>query len=179
MGGAAEAPVRLADLHLTIGVRHGARSALQALAVGIGVGLAMLAADAVLFQAYVPAAQRDAFAGVSYAARLGWFIPRALLDEAVLRLAALWPLLWLVARLRGRADAVGAWLAIALVAVVVYPLYAHAYFAGLAWSPGTAARELLLHGGAGIAWGALNWRHGWSAGALGHCAAHLVLQAPV
>lgn len=78
--------------------------------------------------------------------------------------------------LRGRADAAAWWTAIALVALVAYPLSALGYFRALDWTAPTAVREAVLHGGAGLLWGWLCRRHGWLAGLAGHLAAHLALQ---
>ena len=168
--------VPFTEMELVPGLRQGFCSAAVALAAGLAFGAFMALADATVLRPWVPAVQHRMLATMSLGERLAWFLPGALKDEIVLRFAAFWPLLWLVACLRGRADRFGAAVAIVLVAFVAFPLSAAGYFQALAWNGGTVLREVVLHGGAGLLWGWLSWRHGWTAGAIGHCAAHLPLQ---
>lgn len=156
--------------------RRGWRSLGLAAALGLGFGVYMALADHVFFAGAVPAVQRIALAQEPLAARLLLHARGALLDEIAYRLIALTALAWALASLvKWRVPGVH-WAAIVLTALMVYPLGNMAYFRALDPGALTVLRELALHGGAGVVWGWLYWRHGWLSGLTGHIAAHLSLQ---
>ena len=166
----------LREIGLTLPLRHGNRSALVALACGLAFGVWMALADATVFRAAVPEVQHVLVMQMTLVQRLARFVPGALLDEVEYRLIALTAICWLLAGLTGRRGPALHWPSILLVAFVVYPLGAWGYFQQLHWSSLTVAREVVLHGGAGMLWGWLYCRHGWLAGVIGHIGAHLALQ---
>jgi hypothetical protein len=170
------AAVRLGDLGFTLLPRRGWRSLGLAAVLGLGFGAYMALADHVLFAGAVPAVQRIALAQEPLAARLLFHARGALLDEIAYRLIALTALAWALASLVKRRAPGVHWAAIVLTALVVYPLGNMAYFRSLDPTAITVLRELALHGGAGVLWGWLYWRHGWLSGLTGHIAAHLSLQ---
>lgn len=108
--------------------------------------------------------------------RLLFFARGALLDELEYRLIALTAIAWGLANAAKRPMPAASWAAIVLTALVVYPLGNWAYFSGLDPNAMTFLREVALHGGAGVLWGWLYWRHGWLSGLTGHVSAHLALQ---
>lgn len=167
---------RLHALGFTPGLRLGARSLGIALGAGLAFGLFMALADASLFSAAVPEVQHRMLATMDLGLRLRLIAPGVLHDEVLLRFAVLVPLVWMLAALRGRVDAASWWIGIVVVAGVAWPLSARGYLGALDWGGLAFARELVLHGGAGVLWGWLCWRHGWLAGLCGHFAAHLALQ---
>lgn len=136
----------------------------------------MVLADATVFRGAVPDVQHAMLAQMSTAQRLAQFIPGAIFDEVKFRLIALTALCWLAAALTARRGAAVQWPAILLVAFVVWPLGSWGYVQGLQCSALVVAREVALHGGAGVLWGWLYCRHGWLAGVIGHVSAHLALQ---
>ncbi len=156
------------------------RRSLRSLSIAGGAGLAfgawMAFADAALFAAVVPQVQHDMVAEAGSLARIAWFARGALFDEVQLRLIALPVITWAAMALSGRRGDWLHWLAVLLTAFVAYPVIAYGYFAGLDWSALTVLREVTLHGAAGVLWGWLCWRHGWTAGLVGHVAAHVSLQ---
>lgn len=164
------------DLQFSLTLRRGRRSLLIAAACGLGFGVFMAAADAGPLRGAVPAVQHAVLAQMTLAERLAWFARGALLDEVALRLVALAALVWIGTALRRSADRVVWWGSIALVALAVWPLFAWAYISALDPGALTVLREVVLHGGAGLLWGWLCWRHGWLAGLGGHISAHLALQ---
>ncbi|MBC2668570.1 hypothetical protein ACFOON_16160 [Novosphingobium piscinae] len=166
----------LTVLGLTLRLREGWRSAGIAVGAGLAVGLAMALADATVFRAVVPDSQRLLAGTVPLFARLALFLRGALQDEVLLRLIGLTAVLGGLVALRGRRSARVDALAALLVAALLWPLHARGYLAGLDWTALTAARELVLHVGAGTVWGWLYCRHGWLAALGGHASAHLVLQ---
>lgn len=164
------------ELGFALTLRQGRRSALVALLAGLAFGVWMALADALLFAGAIPATQHEAVRTVPLFDRLAWHARGVLFDEAVFRLICVTGLAWLIAAASGRRGAWIAWTAIMLAALVIYPLGTPSYFRTLDWTALTVARELALHGAAGVLWGWLYWRHGWLAGVLGHMAAHLALQ---
>lgn len=128
----------------------------------------MASADLTLFAAIVPTSQTQLFAAPS----LVLISALVLYDELVLRFAGMTLLTWLLTRMIGKRNDIIHWIAIALTAGVLWPLSARGYLATLDWSALTLLREVALHGGAGVAWGWLCWRHGWLAGLVGHLAAY-------
>jgi len=168
--------LRPRELGFALTLRHAGRSLRLAILSGLAFGLWMAIADTWLFSAEVPLVQHVMQGSMSTMARIAWHTRGALFDEALYRLVLLTSLAWLIARYTGWRDGRAVWPAILVVALVCYPLGNWAYFAGLDWSALTVVRELLLHGGAGVLWGWLYWRHGWLAGMAGHMAAHLALQ---
>lgn len=166
---------RLRELDLSLGLRHGRRSLALAAIVGGGWGLAMALADAGPFHSVVPTVQLVLVNEVALGPRLLLAWRGALVDEVLLRLVGMTGLVWLGIALVGQRRWV--WpLAIGFAAFVLWPLLARLYLLDQAWTVLVLGREVLLHGGAGVLWGWLYWRHGWFAGLAGHCAAHLVLQ---
>lgn len=164
------------DLGLGVLPRQGLRSLGLALLAGLLFGAWMALADATVFTGAIPEVQRLMVAQMSAPERIAWFARGALLDEVIYRLIGLTGAVWclaLVTRLRGAALM---WPAILLVALVAYPAGTWDYFSALEPSALTAARELALHGAAGVLWGWLYWRHGWLSAVTGHVAAHLSLQ---
>lgn len=172
----AAAPFPLRRLGLTLGLRQGSRSLVIAATLGAGFGLFMALADATLLHAAIPDSQRILARDWSMAARLIRFLQGALLDEVVLRLVGMSTLVALLARMSRQSRVVSHDLAIALTALGLWPLYAHAYLAHLPLTGLTMLREAVLHGGAGMVWGWLYSRHGWLAGLVGHGSCHLALQ---
>jgi hypothetical protein len=168
--------LRPRELGFVLTLRHGLRSLVLAAVLGLSFGLWMAIADAWLFASAVPRVQHEMLASVPTLSRIALFARGALFDEVEFRLIALTGLAWLIARTTGWRDGRAVWSAILLVALVLYPLGTWGYFGALDWSGLTVTRELLLHGGAGVLWGWLYWRHGWLAGVTGHVAAHLSLQ---
>ena len=175
-GAAAGTLLRPRELGLFLTFRHGTRSLRMAVLAGLALGLWMAMADTWLFAGVVPPAQHELLRNMSTFARIAVFARGALFDEIWFRLIALTGLAWLIARGTGWRDGRAVWPAILAVAVVLYPLGTWEYFRTLDWSGMTVAREVLLHGGAGVLWGWLYWRHGWLAGVSGHICAHLALQ---
>ncbi|MGE3691942.1 MAG: hypothetical protein AB7F98_11240 [Novosphingobium sp.] len=173
---AASSLLRPRELGFVLTLRHGARSLLLALGMGLAFGVWMAAADTWLFSAAVPQVQHDMLHSMSALHRIAWFSRGALSDEILFRFVALTCLAWTIARYSGWRDGKAVWPAILAVALLIYPLGTWGYFASLDWSALTAAREVLLHGAAGVLWGWLYWRHGWLAGVAGHVAAHISLQ---
>lgn len=151
-----------------LGFRNGWRSFGIALAAGLGVGASIALADLSLFAGIVPVSQKQLLAEPS----LPLIGALVLYDELVLRFAGLTALTWLLTRVTGKQSDIIHWIAIALTAGVLWPLSARGYIATLDWSALTLLREVTLHGGAGMAWGWLCWRHGWLAGLAGHLAAY-------
>jgi hypothetical protein len=146
-----------------------------ALGSGLAFGAYMALADATMFRSIVPSSQTAFVAGSSALLRIAYFAPQALLDELEFRLIAMSALAWLLTALLGLRP-LAYWIAILVTALVIYPISQHTYLATLAPSFLTIAREILLHGGAGILWGWLYWRHGLVASMVGHVSAHLALQ---
>ncbi|AZO53855.1 MULTISPECIES: CPBP family glutamic-type intramembrane protease [unclassified Mesorhizobium] len=137
----------------------------------------MALADATIFRSVVPASQTALVAGSSALLRIAIasFAPHAVVDELVFRLVAMSALAWLLTALLGLRP-LAFWIAIVITALVIYPAARHAYLAKLTPSLLTMMREIMLHGGAGILWGWLYWRHGLVASMVGHVSAHLALQ---
>lgn len=153
---------------IALGLRNGWRSLAIAAVAGTGFGIIMATADLTVFAAAVPASQKALFA----APDLPFIGALVLYDELVLRLIGMTALTLLVMAVTGRRGAAVHWAAIALTAMVLWPLSARGYLVQLDWSALTAAREVTLHGGAGLVWGWLCWRHGWLAGLIGHLSAY-------
>jgi hypothetical protein len=153
------------------GLRFGLRSLGAALAAGLVLGLWIAFADTWLFSPIVPASQHALFEATPFAARLLTIALLVLRDEVVLRLIVLGGLVWLF----GRSSDAARWLAILFTALVAWPVLSHGYIVGLVLSAPTIAREILLHGMAGIVWGWLCLRHGWLAGFVGHLGAYLAM----
>ena len=168
--------VRLGDLCFRLLPRNGWRSLALALGLGLAFGAYMALADHFVFASAVPAVQRILLAQNSLSERLAFFARGALLDELEYRLIALTALAWGLASLAKRPAPAAIWAAIVLTALVVYPLGNWSYFRALDPTVMSLLRELALHGGAGVLWGWLYWRHGWLSGLAGHIAAHLSLQ---
>ena len=166
--------LRRLDLCLTF--RNGAQSARFALLAGMGFGLFMAMADMVLFASAVPEVQRYAVTQVSLGGRLAHYLRGAAIDEVQFRLIAMTGLIWLLSHMPKAGGKWQHWTSLSLAALVVYPLMNMNYISYLDWSVLTFARELVLHGGAGMLWGWLYWKHGWLAGLTGHMGAHLTLQ---
>lgn len=170
------AAIRLGALDYHLLPRQGWRSLALAIALGVGFGAYMAIADRTVFAAAIPEAQRATLAANGLAARLAFYARGAVIDEIAYRLIAMTALTWGLAWLSGRAGRTVHWAAIALTALVIYPLGNWPYFLALDPSGLTLARELALHGAAGLLWGWLYWRHGWLSGLAGHVGAHLALQ---
>ncbi len=170
------AAVRLSDLGFALLPRNGWRSLALAAGLGLAFGAYMAVADLTVFSGTIPPVQRAMLAPNSLAERLLFFTRGALLDELEYRLIALTAIAWGLARLAKRSVRAATWAAILLTALIVYPLGNWAYFRGLDPTAMTVLREVALHGGAGVLWGWLYWRHGWVSALTGHVAAHLSLQ---
>lgn len=166
----------LADTGFSLMPRQGLRSLAIGAGAGLGFGCWMALADATVFAAAVPASQQGLLALGHTGLRIVMFARGALLDEVVLRLVAQTGLVWAIMAATGKRGGAAAWPAILLTALVLWPLWALDYFAGLDWSVLTVLREVTLHGAAGVLWGWLCWRHGWLAGVAGHIGAHVALQ---
>ena len=155
------AAVRLGDLGFALLPRRGWRSLALAAGLGLAFGTWMALADHFAFAGHIPAVQHIMLAQNSLAERLLFFARGALFDELEYRLIALTAIAWALANLIRRPAPAAHWAAILLAALIVYPLGNWAYFRGLEPSAMTLLREVVLHGGAGLLWGWLYWRHGW------------------
>lgn len=153
------------------GFRHGWRSLGIACAAGLGFGAAMGLSELTVFAGTGPSSQHALLNPPD------WPLIAALVlaDELLLRLIGLTALAWLLARFTALRDRAVHWTAILLTALVLWPLSARGYLLGLDWTVTVALREVLLHGGAGVLWGWLCWRHGWLAGLAGHLSAYVPL----
>ena len=156
--------------------RRGWRSLALAAGLGLAFGTYMAVADRFLFSAGIPQVQQVSLAQIPLAERLLFHARGALLDELAYRLVALTAIACGVATLVRQPARNAVWAAILLTALVVYPLGNWSYFRTLDPSALTVLREMALHGGAGVLWGWLYWRHGWLSGLTGHVSAHLALQ---
>ena len=170
------AEARLGYLGFALLPRSGWRSLELAAGLGLAFGAFMAVADHFVFAGDIPAVQRVMLDQNPLAGRLLFFVRGALLDELEYRLIALTAIAWGLARLAKRRVPGTSWAAILLTALVVYPLGNWSYFRDLDPTAMTLLREVALHGGAGVLWGWLYWRHGWLSGLTGHVAAHLSLQ---
>jgi hypothetical protein len=170
------APVRLGDLGFGLLPRHGWRSLTLAAGLGLAFGAYMALADHTVFAGAVPEVQRLTLAHNPLPERLLFFTRGALLDELDYRLVALTAIAWGLASLARGTGSKLHWAAIALTALIVYPLGNWNYFRALDPLAMTILREVALHGAAGVLWGWLYWRHGWLSGLTGHVCAHLALQ---
>ena len=168
--------VRLGDLGFALLPRRGWRSLALALGLGLVFGAYMALADSTVVASAVPASQHTMLAQNTLGERLLFFARGALVDEVAYRLIAMTALAWALASLSKRPAPAAIWAAIIVTALVIYPLGNWAYFRWLDPTAMTLARELALHGTAGVLWGWLYWRHGWLSGLTGHVAAHLTLQ---
>lgn len=166
----------IAETDLVIRPRFGWRSLLTGVAAGLAFGCWMALADATMFAGAVPEVQREILNAGGLMSRLALFMRGSLIDELVLRLIGQSALIWAIIIVSGRRGAAAAWPAILLVAFVLWPLWASGYIRELDWTTLTLAREVALHGAAGVLWGWLCWRHGWLTGLAGHESAHLSLQ---
>ncbi|RUZ81168.1 hypothetical protein EN943_01765 [Mesorhizobium sp. M7A.F.Ca.US.006.01.1.1] len=146
-----------------------------ALGSGLAFGTYMALADALLFRSAIPEWQTKVVAGISTVERIAFFAPKAIFDELKFRLIAVSVLVWILTTMAGRRGWCF-WIAIIFTALVIYPVFQHGYLSTLAPTPLTVLREIMLHGGAGILWGYLYWRHGLVASVVGHVSAHLALQ---
>jgi hypothetical protein len=136
----------------------------------------MALADRFLFSSAVPETQTSFVSSLSAYQRILFFAKAAVTDEVVFRLVLMTALVWLIAKLNGAIRSWCYWVAILVTAIIAYPLGHLVYLASLAPTILVAAREIALHGLAGIVWGYLYWRHGLLASIVGHVAAHLSLQ---
>ncbi|MFM6932068.1 MAG: hypothetical protein ACKOUT_07480 [Novosphingobium sp.] len=166
----------LPDIDFLLLPRRGLRSLGVAAGAGLAFGAWMAFADATVFSGVVPQVQHDMVGEAGPLARIAWFARGAFYDEVQLRLIALPVITWAAMAVTGRRGDWLHWLAVLLTAFVAYPFIARGYFSGLDWSALTVLREVTLHGAAGVLWGWLCWRHGWTAGLVGHVAAHVSLQ---
>jgi hypothetical protein len=142
---------------------------------GLAFGIYMALADALIFRSVIPSSQVVLVSGLSAFGRIAYFIPLAVADELVFRLVLMSLLVWLftaVAGLHARCF----WMAILGTALLIYPALHQPYLSALVPTPLTVLREIMLHGGAGILWGYLYWRHGLLAAVAGHIGAHFSLQ---
>ncbi|MER8749460.1 hypothetical protein NKH57_09295 [Mesorhizobium sp. M1050] len=153
----------------------GAHPLVIAIGAGLAFGAYMALADAILFRDVTPAAQIALVAGSSALERIAHFARLAVLDELEFRLVAMSIIAWLLVSVAGK-QAWCFWAAILLTALVVFPAFHLPYLSALTPSFPTALREIMLHGGAGILWGYLYWRHGLVAAIAAHVSAHLSLQ---
>jgi hypothetical protein len=168
--------VRLGDLGFALLPQRGWRSLALAAGLGLAFGAYMALADHFVFAGSIPAVQRIMLAENPVSERLQFFARGALLDELEYRLIALTAIAWALANLMRRPAPAAQWAAILIAAFVAYPLGNWNYFRVLDPTAMTLLREVALHGGAGVLWGWLYWRHGWLSGLTGHVAAHLSLQ---
>lgn len=155
--------------------RFGGVSLLLAVAAGLAFGVCMALADALVFRSVIPASQAVLLSNLSAAGRIAYFAPFVVIEELIYRLAAMTACVWLLTKIFGP-QAWCYWAAILISAVILYPAAHHAYLAALVPGALTVTREILLHGGAGVLWGWLYWRHGFCSAVVGHLSAHLSLQ---
>jgi len=162
-------------LGLRILPHGGARPLGVAIAAGLVFGIAMALADALLFYSVIPESQTALVSRFSAIDRIGYFAPLAVADELIFRLVVMSLLVWALVSAAGQ-RAWCFWGAILGTALLVYPALHQTYLSSLVLTPLSVLREITLHGGAGILWGYLYWRHGLTAAIAGHVGAHLSLQ---
>jgi hypothetical protein len=167
---------RLADLGLGIVPRNFTSSMALAIAVGLLFGTYMALADRFLFSTVVPEFQISFVKASSAPQRLVFYAQVVVFEEIAYRLLVLTTLVWAAVALSGTIRPWCYWVAILTTALVLYPLGHLAYLASLPPTTLSVAREIALHGSAGILWGYLYWRYGLLASIGGHVAAHLSLQ---
>lgn len=146
--------------------------------LGIAAAIAILALAPLVDRAMPPMLQPPAAAGAGTTAFNGFLASfyGGIVEELVLRLFLMTLLLWVVARLRGRAPPAWAyWCAIAAAALLFGA--GHLPAAAQIWGlePVVVIRTLLLNGIAGIAFGWLYWKRGIEMAMLAHFSADLVL----
>jgi hypothetical protein len=146
-----------------------------AFGAGLLFGVYMALADALLFRSVIPASQAAMVSGLSVLERIAYLAPLAVMDELAFRLIVMSALVWILTVMAGP-RAWCFWVAILCTALVVYPALHQAYLSTLVPTPLTVAREIMLHGGAGILWGFLYWYHGLVSAIAGHIGAHISLQ---
>lgn len=160
---------------LSLAPRNGLRSIVIAICVGLGFGIYMACADALLFRDVIPASQIAMVSGMTAVQRIATFGPLAVLEEIEFRLVVMSLLVWVLTTFAGR-QAWCYWSAILITALLAYPAFHPAYLSTLAIAPATILREVALHGGAGVLWGYLYWRLGFAAAVIGHVSAHVSLE---
>jgi len=165
----------LRELGLSLNLRDGLCSIAIALGVGLAFGAWMAFADATILRGAVPEVQHEILAKLTTVQRIAFAWRGALFDEVVLRLVVLTGLVAL-ARAVGLVGWRAFWPAILATAFLAWPLTVLPYLSELHWTAPTILREVLLHCAAGVLWGWLYCRHGWTAALAGHWAAHLSLQ---
>jgi hypothetical protein len=162
-----------------LGLRILPHGAVRPLSIAIGTGLMfgayMAVSDAVLFRSVIPVSQETLISSFSAIDRIAYFTPLAVIDELEFRLVVMSALAWLLTA-AGLRRPWCFWAAILVTALVIYPALHLAYLSALEPTPLTVAREIMLHGFAGILWGYLYWRYGLIAAMIGHISAHVSLQ---
>ncbi len=155
---------------------------LQALAIGVAAGLALVGLAAVVDGLLPPAINPPAQASAGTSALNGLLASfyGGIVEELQLRLFLMTLVVWLVARTRRRAAPAAAyWGAIILAAVLFgaghLPAAAHVW--GL--DAVVVARTLLLNAIGGLAFGWLYWKRGIEMAMLAHFGADLVLHVAV
>lgn len=164
------------DMGLRFLPHGGRRPILVGLAAGLVFGAYMAIADALLFQSVIPPSQQAMISSLPALRRIFFFTPLAVVDEVVYRLVLMSAVVWLLTLIVGKPRSWCYWAAILASALVFYPAGHWGYLATLDPGPLTWAREIGLHGAAGVLWGYLYWRHGLVTSVVGHVSAHLSLQ---
>lgn len=165
----------IASAGISIRPQEGARSLAMAAMLGLAWGLAMILADVTIFHDAVPKLYTSVLVSRTTIERLTNSAVGVTLEEVLYRGLAFIALVAVLRRFASPEARWPYWLAIASVAMVIYPLFHQGYLAGLEDGALPILREFALHGTAGMAWGWLCWRHGWISGLTGHLVAHLAI----
>jgi hypothetical protein len=161
-------------LGLTLLPREGWRKLALAAAIGLGFGVWMAVADAILFRPIVPAAQTAFVRATGAFERIANGLPFAVQDEIEFRWLLLATVLWFVTP-ASAAHRAGhgprAWAAMIAVAT----LYAFLHPAQMG-TPALDLREAALYVSAGTLWGLIFCRWGLVAAMAAHMSAYLTLE---
>ena len=159
---------------------HGARHpVLRGSLIGLGFGVYMALADAIVFRGQIPPVQVAIVTDIPAWQRIAVFVPLVLVDELVYRLCMV-PLVASILAAGGwRADGTpteNTFRAAIVAVAITYVLVHFRLLTGGVLTPATAAREIALHVAAGSLWGHLFWRNGLTTALAAHMSAHVSLQ---
>jgi membrane protease YdiL (CAAX protease family) len=152
------------------------------LLIGVAVGIAMVAIEALVFLPYLPPSMESLFTIPLWKRLLGGIVYGGITEELFMRLFLMSSLASIASRWwkapNGRPAAGAFWIAILVVAVLFGLGHLPATSAVTPLTTAIVVRALVLNGVAGIAFGYLFWKRGLEAAMAGHMGAHLVLQIP-
>lgn len=150
--------------------------------IGVAVGIAMVAIEAIVFLPYLPPSMESLFTIPLWKRLLGGVVYGGITEELFMRLFLMSSIAAIAGRWWKAADgrpAPGAfWIAILVVAVLFGLGHLPATSAVTPLTTAIVARALVLNGIAGVAFGYLYWKRGLEAAMAAHMGAHLVLQIP-